>query len=45
MALNTNPIIDEDLRDAVEEDVRASLIIAIRTHRIFDDAERWAGLA
>lgn len=44
MSRDIKQTIDDDLRDAVEEDVRASLIMALQVGVSADDAEEWLGL-
>ena len=45
MSRHTKQVIEDDLRDAVEDDERAALIAELRRRGFVDDAEEWLELA
>jgi D-alanyl-D-alanine dipeptidase len=44
MSRRSKPTIDDDLRDAVDDDERAALVAELRRRGFVDDAEEWSGL-
>jgi len=43
MSRRAKPTIDDDLRDAVEDDERAALVAELRRDGFVGDAEEWLG--